>query len=144
MYLFRNFLDDPQEYGEAEKLWRVKWQDLTRRLGQEERWVTPWIDTKFADGTSQRDGNPIFSAIDPSRHLAVRVIQMKQSSEADLSFWIDAFAAGQKEAVDELVIACVLSDETLLQAVDLMAQWAAEKRLSATGVRSQTLSAKQR
>ncbi len=132
MYLFRNFLDDPHEYSEAERLWRRVWDDLTKGLRQKGRWITPWAETKFADGTPERDGNPIFSAIDPSRHLAVRVIQMKQTSGPELSFWTDTFAPGQKEAADELVIACVLSDETLRQAIDLMTQWAAEKRVSLT------------
>jgi hypothetical protein len=132
MHLFRNFLDDPNEYFEAEKVWRVKWEDLAKRLMQSESWITPWVETKFADGTPQRDGNPIFSAIDRSGHRAIRIVQMQKSAGPELSFWIDNFALGQSEAVQELVIACVLGDETLLQAIDLMTQWMAENRVSLT------------
>ena len=63
--------------------------------------------------------------------LAVRIIQMPHAAEGepDLISWNNKFAAGDPEEADELVIACVLSDETLAQATDLMTKWAMQEPL---------------
>ena len=126
MYLLRNFLKEPRQYAAAEKLWRETWSRLIKRIGEERRWKVPWFEAKFLDGTPFRDGNPIFTAVDRSRRLAVRVIQVPPQSdgEADLDSWTDKFGKGDPEELDELVISCVLSDETLAEASELMTKWA--------------------
>src|SRR5438105_15742731 len=112
--LFPNFLNDPNEYHQAETLWRERWDELVRRVGQERQWVTPWLTTTFANGTPFADGNPIFSAVAPDRRLGVRVIQVEPSEEPrELSYWTDTFAEGEPEAIKELVIACTLTPQTL-------------------------------
>lgn len=130
-YLFPHFLSDPREYGQAESLWQQRWQDLLRRVGQEGQWQTPWLDTAFANGTPCRDGNPIFSAVCPSRRLAVRVIQLELADDAnEIHVWNDTFAEGSPEAVEELVISCVLTEPTLQEAMELMRQWIAAGKIS--------------
>jgi hypothetical protein len=121
--LFPNFLKDPTEYRQAETLWRERWDELVRRVGQERSWVTPWLTTTFADGTPFADGNPVFSAIAPDRRLGVRVIQVEPSEERELSVWTDTFAEGGPEAVNELVIACALTPQTLVDCLALMERW---------------------
>jgi hypothetical protein len=122
--LFPNFLNDPSEYHQAETLWRERWDELVRRVGQEGLWVTPWLTTTFANGTPFADGNPIFSAVAPNRRLGVRIIQVEPSEEPrDFSVWTDAFAEGQPEAIKELVIACVLTPQTLDESLVLMERW---------------------
>ena len=132
MYLLRNFLKDPKQYAKAEKLWVKTWLALIEQLGQEKQWEVPWFEPRFANGEPFRDGNPIFTAIDRSRGLVVRIIQMPHAAEGepDLISWNNKFAAGDPEEADELVIACVLSDETLAQATKLMTKWAAHGRLA--------------
>ena len=126
-YIFPNFLNDPEEYVQAEALWQTRWQELIRSVGQEGLWKSPWINTTFANGTPCRDGNPIFSAVCHSRRLGLRVIQQEASGNPrELDFWTDTFAEGEPEAVNELVISCVLTDETLGDAFDLLHQWVAE------------------
>jgi hypothetical protein len=126
MYLFKNFLKDRRQYTEAGKLWCDAWSRLTKRIGQGKQWKVPWFEARFVNGTPFLDGNPIFTAVDRSRRLAVRVIQFPLASEGepDLIHWTDTFGKGDLEELEELVIACVLSDDTLAQATDLMTKWA--------------------
>lgn len=125
--LLPNFLKNSTEYESTESLWRAKWQELIKWIGQEQLWTSPWINTKFANGTPFRDGNPIFSAVCFSRSLGIRVIQHESSENArELVFWIDTFAEGEKKTVKELVISCALTQQTLNDAQDLMYQWITE------------------
>jgi hypothetical protein len=131
MYLFPDFLKDPKEYEKAEKLWLQAWSVLIKHLGQQKNWKVPWFENKFGNGEPCLDGNPIFSALDRRRRIVVRVLQVPPDSEreGDFTYWTDKFAKGDPEELDELVIACVLSDETLAQATDLMTKWALKEPL---------------
>jgi hypothetical protein len=130
-YLFPHFLSDPREYERAESLWRERWNDLLRSAGQEGLWEAPWVNIHFVNGIPMRDGNPIFSAISPQRKLAIRVIQLEPSDNPqDFYVWTDTFAEGSRESVKELVISCVLTHETLSEAVKLMQQWITEEKIT--------------
>jgi hypothetical protein len=97
---------------------------VIERTGEKALWQVPWLNTTFADGTPCRDGNPIFSAVCPARRLGVRVIQREPAGNPrELNYWIDTFAQGEPEAIRELVISCVLTEETVVDALDLMNQW---------------------
>src|SRR5262249_34699842 len=123
-FLFPNFLQDANEYQQAEALWRHHWDEVVRQAGEAEWWKTPWLDTALLSGTPCRDGNPIFTAASLSRPQAVRVIQLPPAGNpSELYFWTDVFAKGEPEEKKELVISCALSRQTLLDAVDLMNQW---------------------
>jgi len=129
-YLFVHFLSEPQEYKQAEVFWREQWDELVRRVGQEWLWKTPWINTSSVKETPIQDGNPIFSAISPRRRLALRVIQLEPSDNPrEFYVWTDTFAEGSPEAIEELVISCVLTHETLTEAVELMRQWITEEKI---------------
>lgn len=126
MYLLRNFLKDPEKYAKAEKLWTLTFLRVVKQLGQEKKWKVPWFKNEFANGTPIRDANPMFTAVDRSRRLAVRIIQTPYTAdgEPDLIHWTDTFGKGDPEELEELVISCVLSDETIAKATDLMTKWA--------------------
>src|SRR5438045_3918635 len=80
------------EYAKAESVWRERWDAVLRELGEQGNWQTPWMTTNSNDGTPFRDGNPIFSAVCPERHLGVRVIQLEPADDPnELSFWTDTF-----------------------------------------------------
>jgi hypothetical protein len=132
MYLFRNFLEDTKAYAEAEKLWCRSLTKIVKLLGQQKQWKIPWIRPRFGNGTPYRDGNPMFTALDRSRRLAINIIQMPSAAEGepDLIYWTKKLAEGDFEQLDALVIACVLSDETLAQATELMTKWAAHGSLN--------------
>jgi hypothetical protein len=124
MYLFPNFLTDYQEYQKAESLWRERWDELIRHLCESELWASPWIATTFGDGTPMFDGNPVFSAVSTERRQGVRIIQLEPAGNPrEISIWVDKFAKGEPQEITELVIACVLSSETLLYAIDAIEQW---------------------
>jgi hypothetical protein len=62
--------------------------------------------------------------------LAVRVIQLEPADDPkEFHVWTDTFAEGSPEAIEELVISCVLTNETLNEAVELMRQWITEGKI---------------
>jgi hypothetical protein len=122
-FLFPDFLHDPVEYAAAEAYWLQQWKDLMRLLDEQQLWETPWLGTTFADGTPCRDGNPIFSAVSYSHALAVRIIQVQPAGNPrEFSVWTDNFDEGD-DVLSELVISCVLTDETATYAKDMLNQW---------------------
>src|SRR5580658_564648 len=132
MYLFRNFLEDTKAYAEAEKLWCRSLTKIVKLLGQQKQWKIPWIRPRFGNRTPYQDGNPMFTALDRFRRLAINITQMPAAAEGepDLIYWTKKLAEGDPEEADALVIACVPSYETLAQATDLMTKWAANGSLA--------------
>lgn len=125
--LFANFLNDEAEYKRSEAIWRERWIALVRDMGQEEAWRTPWLNTGVSYGSFFRDGNPIFSAVSPARHLGVRIIQADpEIYPTHFNTWTDTFAEGEPEAIKELVIHCVLSEQALSAAEVAIKRWLAE------------------
>lgn len=130
--LYPEFLSDPLAYREAETRWQAEWAKLVESADPRDQWTTPWLQTAFADGTPCLDGNPIFSAVSLPRRLGVRVLQLDPSEAGgEVASWTDFFAKGEPEQIDELVVACVLTTETLYYSLDLMRQWMrhGEKRI---------------
>lgn len=123
-FYFPDFLSEPEQYQQAQDLWLRAWNELVAEAGQASLWQVPLYATTFVDGTPCRDGDPIFSAADPVRRIGVRVIQFEPTGDAgELVFWRNTFAKGEPEEIEELVISCSLTDETLAKACDLIRQW---------------------
>src|ERR1700730_12227088 len=40
-YLYPNFLKDPREYEQTQRLWQSRWQDLVDAAGKKDRWESP-------------------------------------------------------------------------------------------------------
>ena len=60
----------------------------------------------------------------------MHVIQLKPADDPkEFYVWSDTFAKGTPKAVKELVISCVLTDQTLFEAVDLMKRWIIEEEI---------------
>jgi hypothetical protein len=130
-FLFPDFLDDPQQYQEAEEFWLRTWKELVREAEQANQWKSPHYTTTLVDGTPCRDGDPIFSAVDPTRRLGVRIIQFEPTGDSgEIVSWQDTFAEGEPEEVRDLVISCSLTDETLSKACDLIRQWITQDRIA--------------
>ena len=127
--LYANFLNDADEYARAESFWQRRWQQLMDESGSGDSWQTPWVNTTFLNGTPFRDGNPIFSAVCPSRRLGVRVIQL-DPSEDDPEFraWTDFFG-DDEDAVRKLVVACTLTEHSAEQTMDAIRRWITEERI---------------
>ena len=142
--LFSKFLTDTSEYANAEAYWAKLWSEtpeLQRRVGD---WKANWFEPQ-----SLKDGNPIFSAISPTDHKAIRVIQYPPTIDGvEFDFWIDTYGgtATDPRAIRELVIACALSPEAAQLAKRVMSSWMAgeieiasgESILGTTMIRSKT------
>ena len=126
--LYADFLNDPEEYTRAESFWKQRWEQIMEEVGQGESWRTPWFNTTFVNGTPFRDGNPIFSAVCPTRRLGVQVIQL-DPTEDDLEFraWTDTFG-DDEDAIQKLVVVCTLTDRSAEQAMDAVKRWITEGR----------------
>jgi hypothetical protein len=133
--LFPNFLRDETEYAQAEGFWRSLWDDIMRSSGQSSEWRVPWLQTRFSDGTPFRDGDPMFSAICPARRLAVHVIQNEPGEdEAELDAYVTVFDP-EVDAIQVLVVSCVLSEETASRACELLSGWVEGGQVRLTGNR---------
>jgi hypothetical protein len=122
--LFPSFLQDVRAYEEAEEFWKDRWNQLIQGALGAPAWKTPWLNTTLANGSTCRDGNPIFSAACADRRLGVKIVQLDPSENpAELAFWTDTFGAGTQDEIKVLVIACVLCQRTVEQAVELMRDW---------------------
>ena len=53
----------------------------------------------------------------------MRVIQFEPTGHGELTSWRNTFAKGEPEEIEELVISCSLTDETLSKACDLIRRW---------------------
>lgn len=119
-----NFLEDVEAYRASEQYWRDLWARVDLDESKRSEWFSPWVSTGSAEC---RDGNPIFSACSRSLRRGIRVIQDEpESDRLDIQVWLDRFVAGADGLeVDELVVACTLSEEAAAIALFLMNRWAA-------------------
>lgn len=128
-FLYPKFLSDIAEYAQAEARWAREWASLLKAERQEWLWESPWLKNSFADGEACRDGNPIFSAYSPRLRLGARVIQIEpEGTQRELYAWVDTFGKGEAEAITELVVTCVLTEQTLLDVLDLFKSWLRDGR----------------
>ena len=122
-FLYPRFLEDPDQYVLAQRYW----EDLWNRLGEDVLslgdWKQPWMDTGVP---GLRDGNPIFSAYSPIAQRGLRVIQLAPGScDTEFQNWLDTVGGTAVDvgAVQELVIACVLTEATESMAFQLVRDW---------------------
>jgi hypothetical protein len=113
IYKFKNFLSDPQVYAEAEKYWYDLFRSILATSEKKAQWKK-WFDTSFLDGTPIRDGNPIYSMVSHELRKGVRIIQDEPDPSCpEIVAWMGTFGDYScEECIEELVISCVLSDET--------------------------------
>ena len=124
--MFPNSLTDANAYDASAKAWTGAWSatdEFVRRIGQ---WTTPWLDESW------RDGNPIFSAWSRTLRRGLRIIQHDDSTA--FSVWRNTFGGrGSADAVDELVVSCALTDETLERVQNLMSHWLVDQGVVNSG-----------
>jgi hypothetical protein len=113
--MFPNSLVDAAAYDASVREWATMWALTDEFLRSAGRWTSPWVDESW------RDGNPIFSAWSPLLRRGLRIIQHDDGTR--FVVWRDTFGRGSSKAVDELVISCALTMESLERARDLVLQW---------------------
>jgi len=122
--LFPRFLEDPAEYKQSEGFWVDLWGRAERYTREEFRWSHPWLENW---SPPLRDGNPIFSARSLVLRRGVRVVQLEPlGPNLDFQAWLDNFGGDvtNPRSIQELVIACVLSEESARLSLGVMSQWA--------------------
>ena len=125
-WLFPSFLHDTRAYAEAQHHWETLWAKLLKSNAAGGTWQSPWMPNPLADG------NPIFTAVCPSLHRGVRIIQEAPGApdDTDLDWWLDDFGdTNEPETIHELVIACCPSQENAPQIETLLSQWVASGKL---------------
>jgi hypothetical protein len=120
-----SFLKDEQQYQHPERHWLELWDRLVRETGVSQDWQIPWLAAPL------RDGDPIFSAVAPRLHRGVHIIQHEPTSNAlELEAWVDCFGEeGVDEVIDQLVIACTLSEKASARAEQLLRSWVVAREL---------------
>ena len=85
---------------------------VERRSAKGHRWFV-CVPNILADGTREREGNPIFWALCEGIRRSVRIIQTSPDQDyLDLSAWLSTFGGDENNTpFDELVIHCAPSVE---------------------------------
>ncbi len=134
--LYPKFLTDARQYAAAQAFWEELWQEVLQQAATIDSWRSPWLTPKHADGTPYRDGNPIFSAINESDRLGVRIIQEApaQTGPNELDHWVDTFGNGTDSAkIRELVISTALGETTRAQVQKLLTSWVLRGKVNPAG-----------
>lgn len=122
-HLYADFLENEHSYESSLCEWRNVWRRVQASMPHKTLWQEPWVHT---GSPMIRDGNPIFSAFSPLEHRGLRIIQHPPTTnDIELRFWLDTFGGSLTDptSIQELVISCALSDESLRQAAMLIQQW---------------------
>ena len=132
-YKFVHFLDNSEEYSEAEQFWK----DLIKKVMLENLQFNDWEDwfnNKYADGTLVRDGNPIVSVISRNLKLGIRIIQYDPFDEDatdndfEIGAWVDYYGkSGKDKGIRTLVISCIVTEETEIMANKIIHAFLIEK-----------------
>lgn len=124
-YLFPTFLEDKKVFNLAEAYWR---RMITAIAEEANAPFQPYINHHDSKGRKEYNANPIFDALFPSLHKAVRIIQDEPEAGApDIATWMDTIELEEGQPpVPELVIALALSRESAAAARELIRQWVVE------------------
>ena len=120
-YLFPNFLNNKLEYQICRSYWEAKMKYLFDKNGISD--YTPYLNTTFANGQEQYNGNPIINLHIKTRNKAIRIVQEEPETEnVEISSWTNKIEIDNLPAT-ELVICLELSPETELITFDLIEKW---------------------
>ena len=125
-YLFPNFLESPEEYNAARAYWRALCGHLLSSYDQSDVWE-PRTEQPSADGTPERDGNPIYSLVNHNQLKSIVIIQQdpKIHRKWEIVAWVDKFGDefSEPRPIDELVFACNLTHKAVNTFQRLFEAW---------------------
>ena len=127
--LFEKFTEDKRIYNLNQGYWKRKLQYRLKVKLTKESEVFKNIDAR---GNKIYDANPIFTFINNNNTKAVRIIQddfkiiensVLESGKYLISAWLDYISYENERKVPELVVALVLTKETVDKAINLVQLW---------------------
>ncbi|MGE7951563.1 hypothetical protein [Lysinibacillus xylanilyticus] len=118
---FNTYLEDEYVYAELEQFWIDFFLSiLDKNSKNKNEWISPFYNTKFSNGKSMMNANPIFSAKLLKNEKIIRILQTDMGDQQELSHWINSTMDNHN---DELVINCVLSEKNLIEIESLILNW---------------------
>ena len=127
--LFEKFTEDKRIYNLNQGYWKRKLQYRLKVKLTKESEVFKNIDAR---GNKIYDANPIFTFINNNNTKAVRIIQddfkiiensVLESGKYLISAWLDYISYENERKVPELVVALVLTKETVDKTINLVQLW---------------------
>jgi len=120
-YLFPNFLTSKLEYEICKNYWETKIEYLLQRYNIVN--LEQYINTKFANGKEQYNGNPIVNYYIKSNSKAFRIVQNEpEVKTVEISAWTNKFQIDDLD-ITELVISLELTPESEQIAYDFIKKW---------------------
>jgi hypothetical protein len=120
-HLFPNFLTSGLEYNICKSYWETKIEYLFTKnnIG---KWK-PYLNTKWANGQEQLNGNPIVNYYLSVKNKALRIIQEEPETDTLIfSAWTGKIQTDDLDA-DEMVISLEFTPEAERVAFDLIEKW---------------------
>ncbi|WP_068984820.1 hypothetical protein [Lysinibacillus xylanilyticus] len=118
---FNTYLEDEYVYAELEQFWLDFFLSiLDKNSKNKNEWISPFYNTKFSNGKSMMNANPIFSAKSLKNEKIIRILQTDMGDQQELSHWINSTMDNHN---DELVINCVLNEKNLIEIESLILNW---------------------
>lgn len=124
-HMFADFNSNSDEYDGAKEYWEQLCREVIRRHSKAQDW-RPWLNTRFADGSLMEPGNPIYHLRSETLRKAIRIIQVPPTTDKmSISTWFNKCHAESPDGIvwDELVIHCVLSEESANEARRVLTDW---------------------
>jgi hypothetical protein len=126
-YLFPKFLDDAQQYRAAQAFWAALCKEVLAKHHQAEMWKPWFTEVKLDGGSILRDGNPIYSLVNPKELKGVTVIQQdpKINTKWEMTAFVNTFGDEHYEPdpINNLVFTCNLTRESASTFEKLFEVW---------------------
>ncbi len=120
-YLFPNFLTNELEYKICKNYWEVKIEYLLHK--HKIKNYKEYLQSTYANGKEQLNGNPIINLYVISKNKALRIIQEEpETDKVEVSAWTNKFQNDDLN-MTELVISLELTPEAEQIAFDLIKKW---------------------
>ena len=120
-HLFPNFLTNDLEYQICKNYWKVKILYLLQKYNIKN--PLPYLNTRYANGKEQNNGNPMINYYIKSKNKALRIVQNEPRTDTlEISAWTNQFQIDKLDTT-ELVIALELTPEAERMTFDFIKKW---------------------
>ena len=120
-HLFPNFLTNKLEYQICKNYWETKIEYLLQKYNMTN--PVQYLNTKFANGQEQMNGNPMVNYYVKSKNKALRIVQDEPETDTvEFSAWTNKFKTDDLNTT-ELVISVELTPETEQITYDFSEKW---------------------